>query len=110
VVGLPWSKNPEGYAGGRFSYAGQVKGDDPDKKGYPGPPRGGLGEGLTTSPRKPVRVAKPEKKQEDTARTRKRRRRSRSSRRRSTRTREQEEAVFITTTTKEYKRNYIKLY
>jgi hypothetical protein len=43
VVGLAWSEGPECYAGstvttGRGSHAGQVKGGDPDKKGYPGPP------------------------------------------------------------------------
>jgi hypothetical protein len=27
------------YATGRASHARQVKGDDPDKKGYPGPPQ-----------------------------------------------------------------------
>jgi hypothetical protein len=36
------------YATGRGSYVRQVKGDDPDKKGYPGPPGWGLGVGLTT--------------------------------------------------------------
>jgi hypothetical protein len=41
--GLAWSYDHESYAGGsvatgRVSHAGQVKGDDPDKKGYPGPP------------------------------------------------------------------------
>jgi hypothetical protein len=36
------------YATGRVSHARQVKGDDPDKKGYPGPPRCGFGVGLTT--------------------------------------------------------------
>jgi len=30
----------------------QVKGDDPDKKGYPGPPGWGFGVGLTTPPSK----------------------------------------------------------
>jgi len=40
------------YATGRASHARQVKGDDPDKKGYPGPPSWGLGVRLTTSPRK----------------------------------------------------------
>jgi len=38
------------YATGRTSHARQVKGDDPDKKGYPGPPSWGLGMRLTTSP------------------------------------------------------------
>jgi hypothetical protein len=32
-------------ATGRASHAGQVKGDDPDKKGYPGPPGWGLWHG-----------------------------------------------------------------
>jgi hypothetical protein len=36
------------YATGRTSHARQVKGDDPDKKGYPGPPGWGLGVRLTT--------------------------------------------------------------
>jgi len=40
------------YATGRASHVRQVKGDDPDKKGYPGPPGWGLGVRLTTSPRK----------------------------------------------------------
>jgi hypothetical protein len=40
VVGLAWSKDPEGYgsgslASGKVSHARQVKGDDPDKKGTP---------------------------------------------------------------------------
>ena len=44
VVGLAWSNDPESYAGGSdatgmASCAREVKGDDPDKKGYPGPPR-----------------------------------------------------------------------
>jgi hypothetical protein len=55
VAGLAWSENPECYAGGRVatgrgSLARQVKGDDPDKKGYPGPRGWGLGMGLTTPP------------------------------------------------------------
>jgi hypothetical protein len=38
VAGLSWSEDPESYVGGsiatgRGSHAGQVKGDDPDKKG-----------------------------------------------------------------------------
>jgi hypothetical protein len=36
------------YATGRVSHARQVKGDNPDKKGYPGPPGWGFGVGLTT--------------------------------------------------------------
>jgi hypothetical protein len=49
------SKDPESYAGGslatgRDSHAGQVKGDDSDKKGCTHPPD--LGAGLTTPPRK----------------------------------------------------------
>jgi hypothetical protein len=56
-VWLASSYDPEGYAGGdvatgRVSHAGEVKGDDPDKKGYPGPPDWGLGVGLTTPSRK----------------------------------------------------------
>ena len=35
------------YATCRASNARQVKGDDPDKKGYPGPPGWGFGVGLT---------------------------------------------------------------
>ena len=40
------------YATGRASHARQVKGDDADKKGYPGPPGWGLGVRLTTPPHK----------------------------------------------------------
>ena len=36
------------YATGRVLHARQVKGDDPDEKGYPGPPGWVLGVGLTT--------------------------------------------------------------
>jgi hypothetical protein len=48
VAGLAWSEDSESYAGssiatGWGSHAGQIKGDDPDKKGYPGPPGWGLG-------------------------------------------------------------------
>jgi hypothetical protein len=53
-VRLAWSKSSDRYAdgcvtNGRLSYAGQVKGDDPDEKGYPGPPGWGLGVRLTNS-------------------------------------------------------------
>jgi len=40
------------YATCRASHARQVKGDDPDKKGNPGPPGWGFGVGLTTPGRK----------------------------------------------------------
>jgi hypothetical protein len=57
VVRLAWSNDPESYTGGsiatgRVSQAGQVKGDDPDKERYPGPPDWGLSVGLTALPRK----------------------------------------------------------
>jgi len=40
------------YATGSAFHARQVKGDDPDKKGYPGPTGWGFGMGLTTPPSK----------------------------------------------------------
>jgi hypothetical protein len=40
------------YATGRASHARQVKGDDPDEKGYTGPPSWGFGVGLITPHRK----------------------------------------------------------
>jgi len=40
------------YATARASHVRQVKGYDPDKKGYPGPPSWGLGVRLTTPTRK----------------------------------------------------------
>jgi len=54
VVGLVWSRAMlvVAYATGRASHARQVKGDDPDKKGYPGPSGWELGVRLTTPPRK----------------------------------------------------------
>ena len=60
---LAWSNDPESYAGGsvatdRASHARQVKGDDRDKKGYPGPPGWGLGVELTTPPHKICSVEK----------------------------------------------------
>ena len=50
MVGLVWSNDPESSAGGsiaisRVTQAGQVKGDDPDKKEHPGPPGWVLGVG-----------------------------------------------------------------
>jgi hypothetical protein len=46
------------YATGGASHARQVKGNHPDKKGYPGPPGWELGVGLTT-PRHKKSVTKP---------------------------------------------------
>jgi hypothetical protein len=67
VVGLVWSHDPKSYAGGsyatgRASHARQVKGDDPDKNGYPGPPGWGFGVGLTTPHSKKLIVTKVEKR------------------------------------------------
>jgi hypothetical protein len=50
------------YATGRASHARQVKGDDPDKKGYPGPPGWRFGVGLTTSHSKRLIVMKVEQR------------------------------------------------
>jgi hypothetical protein len=47
------------YATGRASHARQVKGDDPDEKGYPAPTDWGLGMGLTTPNHKKKFVLKP---------------------------------------------------
>jgi U3 small nucleolar RNA-associated protein 14 len=50
------------YATGMASHARQVKGDDPDKKGYPGPPGWGFGVGLTTPHSKKLIVTKVKKR------------------------------------------------
>jgi hypothetical protein len=50
------------YATGRASYPRQVKGDGPDKKGYPSPPGWGFGVGLTISHSKKLIVTKVEKR------------------------------------------------
>jgi hypothetical protein len=57
MVWPAWANDPGSCAGGsvatgRASHVGQVEGDDPDSKGYPGPPGWGLGVRLTTPPRK----------------------------------------------------------
>jgi hypothetical protein len=49
------------YATGRASHARQVKGDDPDKKGYPGPTGRGFGVGLTTPHSKNLLLRKSKK-------------------------------------------------
>jgi hypothetical protein len=50
------------YATGRVSHARQVKGDDPDKKGYPGPPGWEFCVGLRTPHSKNLIVTKVEKR------------------------------------------------
>jgi hypothetical protein len=50
------------YATGRASHARQVKGEDPDKQGYPGSPVWGFGVGLTTPHRKKSIVTKVEQR------------------------------------------------
>jgi hypothetical protein len=51
------------YATGRASHATQVKGDDPDKKEYSGPPGWGFGLGLTTPNNKKLIVTKVEQRE-----------------------------------------------
>jgi hypothetical protein len=60
AVGLVWSNDPESYAGGnvatgRATHDRQVKGDEPDKKGYPVPPGWGLCVRLATPPHKKIK-------------------------------------------------------
>jgi len=49
-------------ATGRACHARRVKGDDPDKKGYPGPPGWGFGVGLTMPHSKKLIVTKVEQR------------------------------------------------
>jgi hypothetical protein len=53
-MGTAWERHGmcESAFTGRVTLAGQVEGDGPDERGYPGPPGWGLGVRLTTSPRK----------------------------------------------------------
>ena len=46
----------------RASHARHVQGDDPDKKGYPGPPSWGFGVRLTAPPSKKLIVTKVEQR------------------------------------------------
>jgi hypothetical protein len=57
-----WSHDPKNYATGRASHARQVKVDDPNKKGYPGPPGWGFGVGLTISHSEKLIVTKVEQR------------------------------------------------
>jgi hypothetical protein len=50
------------YATGRASHARQGKGEDPDKKGYPGPPGWWIVVGLTTPHSKKLIVTKVEQR------------------------------------------------
>ena len=66
MVGLAWSKDPEGYAGGsvasgKASHAGQVKGEKPDETEQSRPPGWGLRVRPKNSPRKNVYVEKTSK-------------------------------------------------
>ena len=58
-------------ATGRATLPGQVEGDGPDERGYPG---WGLGVRLTTSPRKKLIVTKPYNKPRNVMNTRRRQR------------------------------------
>jgi len=63
VVGLARSSGPASYAGGslatgRVFHAGQVKGDDPDGKGHPGPAGWETDVRPTTSTRRKADVEK----------------------------------------------------
>jgi hypothetical protein len=59
---IPRAMLAAAYATGRASHGRQVKGDDLDKKGYPGPPGWGFGVGLTTSHSKKLIVTKVEQR------------------------------------------------
>ena len=49
---IPTAMLAVAYATGRASHPREVKGDNPDKKGHPGPPGWWLGVRLITPPRK----------------------------------------------------------
>jgi hypothetical protein len=67
VVGLLWSYDPKSHVAGayatdRASHAREVKGDDPDKKGYNVPPGWGFGVGLRTPHSKKLILTKVEQR------------------------------------------------
>jgi hypothetical protein len=59
---IPTAMLAVAYATGRASNARQVKGDDPDKKKYPGPPGWGFDVGLTTPHSKELIITKVEQR------------------------------------------------
>jgi hypothetical protein len=61
IIDLKWTL-AVAYATGRASHARQVKGDDPDKKGYSGPPGWGFGLGLKPHTVKKLIVTKVEQR------------------------------------------------
>jgi len=61
-------------ATGRATLAGQVEGDGPDERGYPGPPGWGLGVRITNSPLKKLIVSKTYSKPRNVMNTRRRQR------------------------------------
>jgi len=61
-------------ATGRATLAGEFEGDDPDERGYRGPPGWGLGVRLTTSPRKKSIATKPYNEPRNAMNTRRRQR------------------------------------
>jgi hypothetical protein len=60
---IPTAMLAVAYATGRASHVRQVKGDNPDKKGYPGPPGWGFGVGLTTPHSKKLIFTKVEQRE-----------------------------------------------
>ena len=69
MAGLAWSNDPENcvvgsVTSGRVSHSRQVKGDNPVKKGYPGPPGWKLSVGPVIPPNKKTRSVKQLLKQE----------------------------------------------
>jgi hypothetical protein len=59
---VPRAMRVVAYATGRASHARQVKGDEPDKKGYPGPAGCAFGVGLTSPHSKKLTVTKVEQR------------------------------------------------